>query len=172
MAAHQASPSLGFSRQEHWSGLPFPSPMHESKTWKWCCSVVSDSPQPHGLLPTRLLHPWNFPGKSTGVGCHCFPNYFTILWWFLPYIHMNQTWAYMCPHPDPPFHLLPHPSGSSHCTSPEYPVSCINPGLATYFTYDNIHVSRLFFQVTPPSLSHTESKSLVFTSVSLLLSHI
>ena len=30
-AAHQASLSLGFSRQEHWSGLPFPSPMHESK---------------------------------------------------------------------------------------------------------------------------------------------
>ena len=31
MAAHQASLSLGFSRQEHWSGLPFPSPMHESE---------------------------------------------------------------------------------------------------------------------------------------------
>ena len=30
-AAHQASLSLGFSRQEHWSGLPFPSPMHESE---------------------------------------------------------------------------------------------------------------------------------------------
>ena len=30
MAAHQAPLSLGFSRQEHWSGLPFPSPMHES----------------------------------------------------------------------------------------------------------------------------------------------
>jgi len=29
-AAYQASPSLGFSRQKHWSGLPFPSPMHES----------------------------------------------------------------------------------------------------------------------------------------------
>jgi len=28
MAAHQASPSLGFSRQEHWSGLPFPSPVY------------------------------------------------------------------------------------------------------------------------------------------------
>ena len=28
-AAHQAPPSLGFSRQEHWGGLPFPSPMHE-----------------------------------------------------------------------------------------------------------------------------------------------
>ena len=31
MAAHQDPPSLGFSRQEHWSGLPFPSPMHESE---------------------------------------------------------------------------------------------------------------------------------------------
>jgi len=31
MAAHQAPPSLGFSRQEHWIGLPFPSPMHESE---------------------------------------------------------------------------------------------------------------------------------------------
>ena len=30
-AAHEAPPSLGFSRQEHWSGLPFPSPMHESE---------------------------------------------------------------------------------------------------------------------------------------------
>ena len=30
-AAHQASSSLGFSRQEHWSGLPFPSPMHQSE---------------------------------------------------------------------------------------------------------------------------------------------
>ena len=30
-AAHQAPLSLGFSRQEHWSGLPFPSPTHESE---------------------------------------------------------------------------------------------------------------------------------------------
>ena len=30
-AAHQAPSTLGFSRQEHWSGLPFPSPMHESE---------------------------------------------------------------------------------------------------------------------------------------------
>ena len=34
MAAHQAPPSLGFSRQEHWSGLPFPSAMHESEKGK------------------------------------------------------------------------------------------------------------------------------------------
>ena len=65
------SPVLGFSRQEHWSGLPFPSPMHESEKWKWSRSVASDPHRPHGLQPSRLLHPWDFPGKSTGVGCHC-----------------------------------------------------------------------------------------------------
>ena len=33
-------------------------------------SVVSDSVQPHRRQPTRLRHPWDFPGKNTGVGCH------------------------------------------------------------------------------------------------------
>ena len=70
-AAHQALPSLGFSRQEQWSGLPFPSPMQESEKWKWTCSVVSDFLRPHGLQPTRLLWPWDFPSKNPGVGCHC-----------------------------------------------------------------------------------------------------
>ena len=65
MAAHQAPPSLGFSRQEHWSGLPFPSPMHESEKWKWSRSVVSDSSNPmdyslpgssvHGILQAKVL---------------------------------------------------------------------------------------------------------------------
>jgi len=35
-----------------------------------CHSVMSDSLRPHGLQPTRLLHPWDFPGKKTRVGCH------------------------------------------------------------------------------------------------------
>ena len=34
------------------------------------CLVVSNSLQPRGLQPTRLLHPWNFPGRNTEVGCH------------------------------------------------------------------------------------------------------
>ena len=34
------------------------------------CSVMSDSLRLHGLYPTRLLCPWNFPGKNTGVSCH------------------------------------------------------------------------------------------------------
>ena len=84
MAAHQTHPSLGFSRQEHWSGLPFPSPIHESEKWKWSHSVVSDSKRSHGLQPTRLLCPWDFPGKSTGVGCHCLLhkwNYIQVILW-------------------------------------------------------------------------------------------
>ena len=35
-------------------------------------SVVSDSFQPHGLQPSGLLCPWDFPGKNTEVGCHFF----------------------------------------------------------------------------------------------------
>ena len=47
--AYQAPPSVGFSRQEYWSGLPFPSPMHESE--KWSLSVVSDSCDPMDCSP-------------------------------------------------------------------------------------------------------------------------
>ena len=45
--------------------------MHENEKWKGSRSVVSDSSGPHGLQPTSLLHPWDFPGKSTEEGCHC-----------------------------------------------------------------------------------------------------
>ena len=34
------------------------------------CSVMSDSLQPYGLYPARLLCPWDFPGKNTGMGCY------------------------------------------------------------------------------------------------------
>ena len=40
------SPVPGFSRQEHWSGLPFPSPKHESEKWKWSRSVVPNLATP------------------------------------------------------------------------------------------------------------------------------
>ena len=61
MAAHQASRSLGFSRQEHWSGLPFPSPVHESEVAQSCptlsdpmdCNLPGSSV--HGVFQARVL---------------------------------------------------------------------------------------------------------------------
>ena len=77
------------------------------------------------------------------------------------------------PHPESRSHLPPHLIPQGHPSAPALStVSCIEPGLAIYFTYDNIHVSMLVSQIIPPSLSPTESNSLFFTSVSLLLSHI
>ena len=41
-------------------------------------SVVSDSVQPHRRQPTRLPHPWDSPGKNTGVGCHFLLQYMKV----------------------------------------------------------------------------------------------
>ena len=85
---------------------------------------------------------------------------------------MNQPWVYTC---SPSWTPLPHPSpyhrsGSSQCTSPDHPVSCIEPGLAIRFLHDSIYVSMPFSQIIPPLPSPTGSKRLFYTSVSLLLS--
>ena len=63
-----APPFLGFSRQERWSGSPFPSPMHASEKWTWSRSVVSHSSRPHGLQSTRLLRPWDFSRQEYWSG--------------------------------------------------------------------------------------------------------
>ena len=60
----------------------------------------------------------------------------------LPYINMNPPQVYMCSQSSPY-----HPSGSSQCTSPKHPISCIEPGLAIHFTYDIIHISMPFSQI-------------------------
>ena len=72
-AAHQAPPSLEFSRQEHWSGLPFPSPMHksESEVAQLCptlsnpmdCSPLGSSV--HGIFQARVLE-WVAIALSSG----------------------------------------------------------------------------------------------------------
>ena len=72
------SPIPGILQARTLGGLPFPSPMREGEKRKWSRSVVSDSLWPHGLQPIRLLHPWDFPGKSTGVGCHLSSYFFLV----------------------------------------------------------------------------------------------
>ena len=64
-AAHQAPPSLGFSRQEYWSGLPFPSPMQESESESevaQSCLTPSDpmdyslpGPSVYGIFQARVV---------------------------------------------------------------------------------------------------------------------
>ena len=62
-------PGILQARTLEWVTISF------SNTWKWKVKMKSLSrvrlQWPHGLQPTRLLRPWDFPGKSTGVGCHC-----------------------------------------------------------------------------------------------------
>ena len=101
-------------------------------------------------------------------------NWRLIIWQYCGGFCYTSTWiSHGCtcvphPHPSSPSHLW----GSSQCTSPEHPASCIKSGLLIYFTYVNIHVSMLFSQIIPPSPSPTVSNSLFFTSGSLLLSRI
>ena len=85
--------------------------------------------------------------------------------------HESAMDLHMFPIPIPPPTSLPIPSlwvfpVHQHRAL----VSCIQPGLAIYFTLDNIQVSMLFSQIIPPSPSPTKSKSLFYTSVSLFLS--
>ena len=71
--------------------------------------------------------------------------------------HESTTGVHLFPILKPPPSMY-HPSGSSQCTSPKHPVSCIRPGLAIHSIYDIIHVSMPFSQINPPSPYPTESK--------------
>ena len=101
---------------------------------------------------------------------HLFFN-FTILYWFCHISTWSATGIHVFPILNPPPSPY-HPSGSSQCTSPKHPVSCIEPGLATRFIHDIIHVSMPFSQIFPPSPSPTESERLFYTSVSHFLSRV
>ena len=81
----QSCPTLCDPTDSGPPGSPVPGTLHArtlewvaisfSNAWKWKGKVKSLSRvwllATHGLQPTRLLRPWDFPGKSTGVGCHC-----------------------------------------------------------------------------------------------------
>ena len=99
--------------------------------------------------------------------------YFTILCWFCHTITCIHHGCTRVPHPEPP---LPPPStyppsGSSQCTSPKLPVSCIKPGLAIHFLYDIIHILMPFSQIIPPPLSHRVQKTGLDICVSFAVSH-
>ena len=87
---------------------------------------------------------------------------------------MNWPQVYMWPSHLETRSLLHPPAHTITSRLPQstrfgHPTSHIKLALIIYFTYGNIHVSMLFSQIIPPSLSPTESKSLFFASVSPLL---
>ena len=99
-AAHQAPPSLGFSRQEHWRGLPFPSPVHESESEaSQSCLTLHDpmdcSPlgsSVHGIFQARGLE-WGATASSEAPAA--------------PHFIASQTcWVLFCT-PIPPGKLVP-----------------------------------------------------------------
>ena len=86
------------------------------------------------------------------------------------YWNESTTGIHMFPILNPPPSSLPISSlWVVPVHQPKHPVSCIEPGLATHFVYDIIHISMPFSQIISPSPSPTESKRLFYTSVSLLL---
>ena len=88
---------------------------------------------------------------------------------FAIYQHESTTNIHVFPILNPPPSLY-HPSGLSQCISPKHSVSCIEPGRATRFRYDIIHVSVPFSQIIPPSPSPKIQNTVLYISVSFAVS--
>ena len=98
--------------------------------------------QPHGLKPTRLLCPWDFPGKSTGVGCHC----------------LLHSAAQLCPN-------LYDPMG---CSMPGFPVHHQLWELAQTHVHrvgDAIQLSHPVLSPSPPAFKPFPASFKIFPSI-------
>ena len=90
-------PGILQARTLEWVAISF------SNAWKWKVKVkslshVRPSATPW-LQPSRLLHPWDFPGKSTGVGCHCLLRLFTMdfpIFLFLSALYFYFNYVTIC----------------------------------------------------------------------------
>ena len=98
-----ATPSLGFSRQEHWSGLPFPSPMHKSEKWKWSRSVMSDSYQAPPSMGFSRQEYWSgvplpsmAPNTVLGKFCLLENNIYSLVFWMQCFINLSYIWLVEC----------------------------------------------------------------------------
>ena len=95
---------------------------------------MSDSQRPHGLRPTRLLSPWDFPDKSTGVGCHCLLGLVCIL-----IVKLSSVQSVMC-------HSL-RPHGVQHVR----------------FLLGWFHLLAVVYNATVNNAVHVSSQSTIFS---------
>ena len=111
-AAHPAPLSPGLSRQEHWSGLPFPSPVHESEKWSEVAQLCPTPSDPmdhrppgssvHGIFQARVLE-WGaiaFSNKETYTHTKSQKNwskkwYICLLFPWCPFSLGNLPWKFL-----------------------------------------------------------------------------
>ena len=171
--SHQAPPSLGFSRQEHWRGLPFPFQCMKVKSESHVAQLCPQ--RPRGLPPSRLLRPWDFPGKSTGVGCHCLLQQQCNQSIYIYIASSIYIYIYIYIYPFPPEPPSPPPCHPSRLSQSACLGSLCYLATFHYFTHDRIYVcvcihtyiyiyiSMLLPQFIPPSSSPTVSTSVFST---------
>ena len=145
------NPPRMYTCSPSWTPLPSPTLYHPSGS-----SQCTSPKHPVSCIEQRSLNHWTareIPKKFFIFIFYLFFKKFYNIVLVLPYINMNPPRVYTCspswtPLPPP---SLYHPSGSSQCTSPKHPVSCIELGLAIHFIYDIIYVSMPFSQIIPHS---------------------
>ena len=113
---------------------------------------MSDSLRPHGLQPTRLLRPWDFPGKGTGVGCHSLlQEIFPTQGLNLGLLHCRQT-LYHLSHQGSPNLKFQFNSGAQSCLTLCDPMNCSTPGLPVHHQlpeFTQTHINQVSDAIQP-----------------------
>ena len=119
---------------------------------KWCSSVMSDSLWPHGLQPTRLLHPWNFPGKSIRVGCHFLLQGIFLTQGSNPGLPRCRQTLYHLSHQGSPYmSAVQFSSVTQSYLTLRNPMNCSTPGLPVHHQLPEFSLKLLSIELVMPS---------------------
>ena len=161
MAAHQAPLSSGFSRQEHWSGLPFPSPMHEVKSESEVAQLCLTLSNPmacsppgssiHGIFQARRLE-WGASAFSAAPPCPA-----PTPWWWMPASGLLLCWQLRL---------------GTYSVVPPRPLLVMLPSEIPKFPHRPAYERVSYYLETSPSRLPPQDWSPSLTLLSLLLSFI
>ena len=153
MTAHQVLPSLGSSRKEHWSGLPFPSPMHESEKWKWSSLDMLIILKATHTYTRTYTHKHIYTHKAVDMLGYFFKFKFIYFNWrlitlqycigFAIHQHESAMGVHVFPILNPPSHLPPHTIPLGHPSAPApsflYPATNLDWRLVSKDTHTHTH---------------------------------